>query len=45
MVGATIGIRLQVAAEERYLLQIRGDAYREYARHVGRFLPWFGRSP
>ena len=43
LIGATIGIRLQVAAEERYLMQIHGDAYRQYARHVGRFVPWFGR--
>jgi protein-S-isoprenylcysteine O-methyltransferase Ste14 len=42
-VGATIGIRRQAVAEERYLMQMHGDAYRRYARQVGRFMPSVGR--
>ncbi|MBI4636567.1 MAG: isoprenylcysteine carboxylmethyltransferase family protein [Candidatus Rokubacteria bacterium] len=42
LLGAFIGIRQQVLAEERYLLRTYGDAYRRYARHVGRFLPGVG---
>jgi protein-S-isoprenylcysteine O-methyltransferase Ste14 len=41
--GAMIGIRRQAVAEERYLMQMHGDAYRRYARQVGRFMPWVGR--
>jgi protein-S-isoprenylcysteine O-methyltransferase Ste14 len=43
LVGAFIGIRQQVLAEEVYLLRTYGGAYREYARRVGRFLPGVGR--
>jgi protein-S-isoprenylcysteine O-methyltransferase Ste14 len=43
LAGAAIAIRRQVAMEERYLTQNHGDAYRRYARDVGRFLPWLGR--
>ena len=35
LVGAAIGIRSQVRAEERYLIQTRGESYRQYARDVG----------
>lgn len=42
LLGAFIGIRQQVLAEEPYLLRTYGDAYRQYARHVGRFLPGVG---
>jgi len=38
-----IGMRLQVLTEEGYLLRAYGDAYRGYARRVGRFLPGVGR--
>ena len=31
------------AVEEPYLSQVHGDAYRDYARHGGRFLPYVGR--
>lgn len=43
LLGAFIGIRQQVLAEEAYLSRTYGDAYREYARRVGRFLPGVGR--
>jgi protein-S-isoprenylcysteine O-methyltransferase Ste14 len=43
LLGAFVGIRQQVLAEEAYLLRTYGDAYREYARRVGRFLPGVGR--
>jgi protein-S-isoprenylcysteine O-methyltransferase Ste14 len=43
LVGAFIGIRRQVLAEEEYLIRTYGDAFRAYARRVGRFLPGIGR--
>jgi len=43
LVGAYIGVRRQIAVEEKYLLLMHGDAYRDYARAVGRFLPVIGR--
>lgn len=43
LVGAFIGIRQQVLAEEAYLLRTYGDVYRAYARRVGRFVPVMGR--
>ena len=43
LVAALIGIRRQIFAEEEYLLRTYGDAYRAYARRVGRFLPGIGR--
>jgi protein-S-isoprenylcysteine O-methyltransferase Ste14 len=36
-------MRLQVSAEEAYLLRVYGDDYRAYARRVGRFVPHVGR--
>jgi protein-S-isoprenylcysteine O-methyltransferase Ste14 len=38
-----VGVRLQAAAEEAYLDRTYGDAYRDHARRVGRFLPGVGR--
>jgi protein-S-isoprenylcysteine O-methyltransferase Ste14 len=43
LVGTYIGIRRQVAVEERYLLSTYGEAYRVYAQRVGRFVPVLGR--
>jgi protein-S-isoprenylcysteine O-methyltransferase Ste14 len=39
-----LGLELVVRrVEEPYLLRVHGDAYREYAARVGRFLPGVGR--
>ena len=43
LVGAFIGIRQQILTEEVYLSRTYGDAYRAYARHVGRFVPGIGK--
>ena len=43
LVSVFIGMRLQVLTEEAYLSRAYGDAYREYARRVGRFVPGIGR--
>jgi protein-S-isoprenylcysteine O-methyltransferase Ste14 len=43
LAGQFVGMRLQIAAEEHYLLCTYGEAYRSYARRVGRLLPWLGR--
>lgn len=43
LAGAYIGFRSQVAAEEAYMLQTYGEAYRDYARRVGRFVPGLGK--
>lgn len=40
----TLAIQLQVrCVEEPYLVHRHGQAYRDYARSVGRFAPWLGR--
>jgi protein-S-isoprenylcysteine O-methyltransferase Ste14 len=40
-----VGLELQVRfGEEPYLARTHGDAYRDYARRVGRFLPGLGRG-
>ncbi|MDO5495346.1 MAG: isoprenylcysteine carboxylmethyltransferase family protein [bacterium] len=40
-----VGVQLQVRlVEEPYLLATHGEAYREYARRTGRFLPGLGRG-
>jgi protein-S-isoprenylcysteine O-methyltransferase Ste14 len=43
LAAASLGIRLQIGAEEAYLSHAYGDAYRIYARRVGRFVPGIGR--
>lgn len=43
LVATAIGIRDQVLREEAYLERAYGDAFRDYARRVGRFVPWVGR--
>ena len=43
VVGALLGIRRQVLEEEAYLSRAYGASYQDYARRVGRFLPWVGR--
>ncbi len=40
-----LGLELQVrVVEEPYLLRAHGNAYADYATHVGRFVPGVGRS-
>jgi protein-S-isoprenylcysteine O-methyltransferase Ste14 len=43
LAGACVAIRQQIAEEESYLLRAYGDAYRAYARRVGRLLPGIGK--
>jgi protein-S-isoprenylcysteine O-methyltransferase Ste14 len=43
LVGMYVGIRQQVAAEEAYLSETYGKAYRDYAGRVGRFVPGIGK--
>jgi protein-S-isoprenylcysteine O-methyltransferase Ste14 len=43
LVGMYVGIRYQVAAEEAYLSETYGEAYRDYAGRVGRFVPGIGK--
>jgi protein-S-isoprenylcysteine O-methyltransferase Ste14 len=43
LLGTYIGMRMQTAAEEAYLLRTYGESYRIYAQRVGRFLPRFGK--
>src|SRR5262245_30320445 len=40
---AYLGVRVQAAAEEAYLVRTYGDAYHAYARRTGRLLPGLGR--
>jgi protein-S-isoprenylcysteine O-methyltransferase Ste14 len=43
LVGTYIGMRAQIAGEEAYLIGTYGDAFRDYARRVGRLIPGVGR--
>jgi protein-S-isoprenylcysteine O-methyltransferase Ste14 len=43
LAGGFIGIRQQIMLEEAYLTRTYGDAYRDYARRVGRFVPGIGK--
>jgi protein-S-isoprenylcysteine O-methyltransferase Ste14 len=43
LIGAVFAIRQQIAEEESYLLRAYGEAYRAYARRVGRLLPGVGK--
>jgi protein-S-isoprenylcysteine O-methyltransferase Ste14 len=43
LVATYIGMRAQIAGEEAYLLATYGDAFRDYARRVGRLLPGVGK--
>ncbi len=45
LAGLYIGVRQQTLAEEAYLARTYADAYRDYARRVGRFLPGVGKLP
>jgi protein-S-isoprenylcysteine O-methyltransferase Ste14 len=38
-----VGIRSQVLVEEQYLCSGYGEAFLQYSRHVGRFVPGLGR--
>lgn len=42
LVGTYLGLRAQIAAEEAYLIGTYGDAFRDYARRVGRLVPGLG---
>ena len=42
LAGGYLGTRLQIAAEEAYLVRAYGDEYRAYARRVGRLVPRIG---
>jgi protein-S-isoprenylcysteine O-methyltransferase Ste14 len=44
LAGGYVGVRAQTSAEEAYLERAYGDAWRAYARRVGRFLPGLGRA-
>jgi protein-S-isoprenylcysteine O-methyltransferase Ste14 len=44
LVGTYAGIRRQISFEEEYLERTYGEAYRDYARRVGRFVPGIGRK-
>jgi protein-S-isoprenylcysteine O-methyltransferase Ste14 len=43
LVGTYIGMRAQIAGEEAYLVRTYGEAFRDYARRVGRLLPGVGK--
>ena len=43
LIAAVFAIRQQIAEEESYLLRTYGEAYRAYARRVGRLLPGIGK--
>jgi protein-S-isoprenylcysteine O-methyltransferase Ste14 len=43
LAGAYIGTRVQIGAEEAYLLRSYGDEYRAYASRVGRLVPGIGK--
>ena len=43
LAGAYVGVRLQIAAEEAYLLRTYGGPYRAYAHRVGRLVPGIGK--
>jgi protein-S-isoprenylcysteine O-methyltransferase Ste14 len=43
LIGEYLGSRLQVAVEEDYLARAYGDAYRDYASRVGRYVPGIGK--
>jgi protein-S-isoprenylcysteine O-methyltransferase Ste14 len=46
LLTSLVGLELQTRlVEEPYLLRTHGDAYRSYARRVGRFVPALGRLP
>ena len=43
-VALVVALQIQVRlVEEPYLLRVHGDAYAQYARRVGRFVPLLGR--
>jgi protein-S-isoprenylcysteine O-methyltransferase Ste14 len=45
LIGSIIAVWQQVRTEEAYLLRTYGEGYLEYARRVGRFLPFRLSSP
>ena len=43
LIGTYVGMRAQIAGEEAYLVATYGDAFRDWARRVGRLLPGVGK--
>jgi protein-S-isoprenylcysteine O-methyltransferase Ste14 len=43
LAASCILVSIQARLEERHLLAQHGQAYRDYASRVGRFVPWLGR--
>jgi protein-S-isoprenylcysteine O-methyltransferase Ste14 len=43
LIGTYFGVRRQISVEEEYLERTYGEAYRDYAGRVGRFVPGIGK--
>jgi protein-S-isoprenylcysteine O-methyltransferase Ste14 len=43
LAATTIGVRIQIAHEERHLVALHGETYRTYASRIGRLVPFLGR--
>jgi protein-S-isoprenylcysteine O-methyltransferase Ste14 len=45
LLAVYFSIRAQVSEEEEYLISTYGNAYRDYAAQIGRFVPRLGKLP